>query len=1038
LKYLVYISIILNFIYANLVINEIHYNPDQTLEGSDSNHEFIEIFNNSNENFNLDGYSIYMVTYWGWWSNHELLVEFDHSHTIAPFSYEIISSGHSIYDFSLENWHDNVTLPNSENTTLIIYNAHHDPVDYVTYDDNHPWPNEADGDGYSLVLTDVNVDNSSYCNWTISNQIGGSPGFENFGETIYGCIDINACNYNNNANTDDGSCDYAEDGFSCDGECLIGEDCLGACGGYAELDCAGECNGDLTIDECGECGGNGIDDGACDCLGNVLDACGVCGGEATDSDFCGLPIYYSSSEAIGGFQFSLENVNISGAIGGVSADVGFEVSTGGSNVLGFSFSGTTIPAGSGLLIFIETTEGTSEGCLSNVIISSPNAENLSFQIENCNSIIVEGGFDEPIYGCTDFNACNYNNQANIDDESCYFPEQGFNCDGECIIEEDCLGICGGDALQDCTGECNGESVVDECGVCGGDGLIMCSNGLETCDFDDCPLELQYFTQLPEQTGVTNLVVISNDLGLEPGDEIGLYDTNGILNSGDCSNDIGEILVGAGVYDGSQLEIVAFGSLDFCDISGGAQMPGFVNGNPISIKIWSNQIDYVYSPNELQFSIGDGSWGNSLTFISLLDGYIYGCTDSNAANYNPNADLDDASCYFNTSLEISLNPNYVNNVSYNLWHHNMVPEIFFGDYESIVVSDYESNYFIPDLNVNSFEEGGINYNNGYLYFHNHSENLNMEINGFTFSTPPSIALYPNVLNNIAYHLNHSSSVIDHFNDVPVLLVADDLGNFYVPSLDINTIDANGGMKPGKGYYLYIYGDQIVNFDYNFNAPLLSKANIGINEELYFNPIKTGISIPLKLSLGENYDFNTFTEFGVFLEDNLVGNLKIENYKYEYETKIWLDNQVYSMQDIFNESVTTSLQSKVVLKGKYANKNDIMDIDISAKNNFPVITIEIDKISGSDIITEELEFIINDAFPNPFNPITNIEYSLNKSSDVKIVIFDLNGNTVMETPKVYRSAGDYKYIWEADNMPSGIYFLNILINNSSYTSKLVLMK
>ena len=91
MKHLIYISIIFNFIYANLVINEIHYNPDQTLEGPDSNFEFIEIFNNSNHEINLDGYSIYTVTYWGWWSDHDLLVEFDHNHTITPFSYEIIS-----------------------------------------------------------------------------------------------------------------------------------------------------------------------------------------------------------------------------------------------------------------------------------------------------------------------------------------------------------------------------------------------------------------------------------------------------------------------------------------------------------------------------------------------------------------------------------------------------------------------------------------------------------------------------------------------------------------------------------------------------------------------------------------------------------------------------------------------------------------------------------------------------------------------------------------------------------------------------------
>ena len=82
---------------------------------------------------------------------------------------------------------------------------------------------------------------------------------------VLGCQDDMACNYDMSA-TDAGSCDYADEGFDCDGNCVIGEDCNGVCGGSA------------VIDECGVCGGSGIAEGECDCDGNVLDACGVCGG----------------------------------------------------------------------------------------------------------------------------------------------------------------------------------------------------------------------------------------------------------------------------------------------------------------------------------------------------------------------------------------------------------------------------------------------------------------------------------------------------------------------------------------------------------------------------------------------------------------------------------------------------------------------------------------------------------------------------------------------------------------------------------------
>jgi len=48
-----------------------------------------------------------------------------------------------------------------------------------------------------------------------------------------------------------------------------------------------------------------------------------------------------------------------------------------------------------------------------------------------------------VYGCTDPDACDFDNSANIDDGSCYYVEEGYNCDGECATSYDCDGICGG-------------------------------------------------------------------------------------------------------------------------------------------------------------------------------------------------------------------------------------------------------------------------------------------------------------------------------------------------------------------------------------------------------------------------------------------------------------------------------------------------------------------------------------------------------------------------------------------------------------------
>ena len=92
---------------------------------------------------------------------------------------------------------------------------------------------------------------------------------------------------------------------------------------------------------------------------------------------------YSSSSDIGGFQFAVSGVNVSGAFGGAAEDAGFTVSAGAEAILGFSFEGNTISAGSGVLTNLNIEVADFEACLSDVIISSPDAQALEFETGDC-------------------------------------------------------------------------------------------------------------------------------------------------------------------------------------------------------------------------------------------------------------------------------------------------------------------------------------------------------------------------------------------------------------------------------------------------------------------------------------------------------------------------------------------------------------------------------------------------------------------------------------------------------------------------------
>ena len=70
------------------------------------------------------------------------------------------------------------------------------------------------------------------------------------------------------------------------------------------------------------------------------------------------------------------------------------------------------------------------------------------------------------YGCADPNACNYDPNVEFDDNSCWYPEGNFDCEGN---------------FYDCNGDMNGDAIYDYCGVCGGENAI----DLSCYDFEYC-------------------------------------------------------------------------------------------------------------------------------------------------------------------------------------------------------------------------------------------------------------------------------------------------------------------------------------------------------------------------------------------------------------------------------------------------------------------------------------------------------------------------------------------------------------------------
>ena len=80
----------------------------------------------------------------------------------------------------------------------------------------------------------------------------------------------------------------------------------------------------------------------------------------------------------------------------------------------------------------------------------------------------------------------------------------------------------------------------------------------------------------------------------------------------------------------------------------------------------------------------------------------------------------------------------------------------------------------------------------------------------------------------------------------------------------------------------------------------------------------------------------------------------------------------------------------------------------------------------------------AFPNPFVNSTTIKYNLFEPSNVKIEIYNTLGNKITILVNEYKDVGEHQVIFNADNLPQGIYYYTIQIGKQIKSRKLLLVK
>lgn len=218
---------------------------------------------------------------------------------------------------------------------------------------------------------------------------------------------------------------------------------------------------------------------------------------------------------------------------------------------------------------------------------------------------------------------------------------------------------------------------------------------------------------------------------------------------------------------------------------------------------------------------------------------------------------------------------------------------------------------------------------------------------------------------------------------------------------------------------------------------------VGDSTYFNIIRNYVSdttVAYKTAVTEDFqnvaEMLTGQDFDYFFNEWIYG----ENYpKYDvsWQTQLNSNSSYLASIKIIQQQNTNPLfftmpvQIKIFMEdGDTAftvfNNVQSQTFDFTVSSNPLDFKIDpnnyiLKSVTGENIIP--VSFILEQNFPNPFNPVTTISYQLGKPSSVKITVYDILGREISVLRNEKLREGNYETVFNASNLSSGVYFYKI---------------
>ena len=145
--------------------------------------------------------------------------------------------------------------------------------------------------------------------------------------------------------------------------------------------------------------------------------------------------------------------------------------------------------------------------------------------------------------------------------------------------------------------------------------------------------------------------------------------------------------------------------------------------------------------------------------------------------------------------------------------------------------------------------------------------------------------------------------------------------------------------------------------------------------------------------------------------------------------------YLAYSLFNQPFD-SRTVEILLKG--AGKIDLEDVLVTISDiNGDALYLSYSQ-SGQSYQAGPYRFEMEELYPNPFNPSTQISFSLPMDDYVKLSAYNIRGNEVDVIFEGAQGVGQHSYTWNASHIPSGVYYIRLQAGEMITSQKALLIK